>query len=211
MSASQRSVFATAAARWSQIIVGDVPDVTTSQGPVDDLLIDASAPAIDGPGGTLGQAGPREIRSGSSLPAYGITQFDSADIAALDAAGRLVDVILHEMGHVIGIGTIWNLKGLLSGAGGATHGSPVPVRRPSTTRSSAPRLRRCQWRTPAVLALATATGASRSSATKAYPTYTCVLIRSRMAVVRTRMPRIQVQRRTECTQIRRHDSCRDAE
>ena len=100
-------------------IVGDLPDVMTSQGLVDDVLIDASAPAIDGPGGILGQASTREIRSGSFLPAYGVMRFDSADLVVLEASGQLLSVILHEMGHVIGIGTIWSLKGLLSGAGGS--------------------------------------------------------------------------------------------
>jgi hypothetical protein len=43
--------------------------------------------------------------------------FDTADLAAMQADGTLVDVITHEMGHVIGIGTIWDNKGLLAGAG----------------------------------------------------------------------------------------------
>ena len=37
-------------------------------------------------------------------------QFDEADLVELENAGRLEDVILHEMGHVLGVGTIW--KGL---------------------------------------------------------------------------------------------------
>jgi hypothetical protein len=44
--------------------------------------------------------------------------FDTADLAAMQADGTLVDVITHEMGHVIGIGTIWENKGLLTGANG---------------------------------------------------------------------------------------------
>ena len=35
----------------------------------------------------------------------------------MEADGTLVDVITHEMGHVIGIGTIWEDKGLLAGVG----------------------------------------------------------------------------------------------
>ena len=114
---SQQAIFADAAARWSEIIVGDLPDFQTSIGVVDDVVIDAFAPAIDGPGGILGSAGPREVRPGSFLPAYGVMRFDAADVANLESSGRLVDVILHEMGHVIGIGTLWSLNGLLTGAG----------------------------------------------------------------------------------------------
>ena len=43
--------------------------------------------------------------------------FDSADLASLEASGNLVDVILHEMGHVLGIGTVWAGLGLVSGTG----------------------------------------------------------------------------------------------
>ena len=36
--------------------------------------------------------------------------FDTADLAQMAADGTLVDVITHEMGHVIGIGTIWDRR-----------------------------------------------------------------------------------------------------
>lgn len=119
LTASQRAVFADAANRWAEIIIADIPDVfVTGLGLVDDVVINASAPIIDGVGGTLGQAGPTQIRSGSFLPATGVMQFDSADLANLEASGQLEDVVLHEMGHVLGIGTIWNFfPDLLTGAG----------------------------------------------------------------------------------------------
>jgi hypothetical protein len=75
--------------------------------------------SIDGPGRILGQAGPTLVRSGSMLPARGRMQFDAADLAALEFNGPLVDVILHEMGHVLGIGTLWSALNLVQGAGTA--------------------------------------------------------------------------------------------
>jgi subtilisin-like proprotein convertase family protein len=115
---AQQAVFTEAAARWSQIILGDIPDVTVpGEGLVDDLVIEARAPAIDGPGGVLGQAGPTVLRTVSSLPAYGLMSFDSADVAQLMSTGQFQDVILHEMGHVLGIGTIWDNLELIAGAG----------------------------------------------------------------------------------------------
>ncbi|QDT44366.1 putative outer membrane protein pmp20 precursor [Gimesia alba] len=118
LTASQQAIFQQAADRWSEIITGDVPDVIVAGiGLVDDLRIEATAPAIDGVGGILGQAGPRTVRTGSFIPATGIMQFDSADLANLEANGQLIDVILHEMGHVIGIGTIWDSLGLLLNGG----------------------------------------------------------------------------------------------
>ncbi len=44
-------------------------------------------------------------------------RFDVADLDALEQAGFLDEVIVHEMGHVLGIGTIWSTLDLLQGAG----------------------------------------------------------------------------------------------
>lgn len=113
MTPGQIAVFQQAAQRWAQAIIGDLPDV----GAIDDVLIDGSIVAIDGVGGILGQAGPTAVRGGTFLPYTGVMQFDSADVAALEAAGQFDEVILHEMGHVLGFGTIWSLQGLLTGSG----------------------------------------------------------------------------------------------
>ena len=114
-----QAAFTQAAARWSQIITGDIPDFNSSQyGLIDDLLIDASIVAIDGSGGILGQAGPDLLRpSPSRLPAHGEMEFNSADVATMFASGTWTNVILHEIGHILGIGTIWSLLGLKNGAG----------------------------------------------------------------------------------------------
>ncbi len=120
LTASQEAIFADAADRWAEIITGDIPDVITDIGLVDDVAIDASGVFIDGAGGILGQAGPTWLRSGSYLPARGVMQFDSADLSAMESNGTLLHVILHEMGHVLGLGTIWDDLGLVVGLGGTS-------------------------------------------------------------------------------------------
>jgi Leishmanolysin/Bacterial pre-peptidase C-terminal domain len=117
LTASQQTIFAQAANRWSQVITGDLPNATRNGVVIDDLLIRASAANIDGAGGVLGQAGPENFRNGSFIPYYGSMEFDTADLASMERDGSLYSVILHEMGHVLGIGTIWDLTGLLQGAG----------------------------------------------------------------------------------------------
>ncbi|HET7234465.1 MAG TPA: leishmanolysin-related zinc metalloendopeptidase [Longimicrobium sp.] len=125
MTASQRQTFETAAARWAQLITGDIPDVPVNldanacsdETPslnlnVDDLVIFASVPDIDGPGAILGQAGWCLRRSGG-LPLVGVMEFDAADVATLETREQFGSVILHEMGHVLGIGTLWGSFGLL--------------------------------------------------------------------------------------------------
>jgi hypothetical protein len=44
-------------------------------------------------------------------------RFDSDDIASLAATGRLPAVVLHEMLHVVGVGTLWRSQDRLFGGG----------------------------------------------------------------------------------------------
>lgn len=110
--------FQQAEALWELVITGDLPN----QGNVDDLQIDASIVAIDGSGGILGQAGPTGLR-GNNIPYLGIMEFDSADIANMHANGTLAGVIVHEMGHVLGLGTVWDLMGLRTDTASSTFAS----------------------------------------------------------------------------------------
>jgi hypothetical protein len=109
------SYFTAAAARWSQIITVDIADATYNGQFVDDLVIDASVNFIDGANGILGRAGPDYVRLPSYLPIHGHMEFDSTDLVTMVNQGILDEVILHEMAHVLGVGSIWTNKGLLIG------------------------------------------------------------------------------------------------
>jgi hypothetical protein len=125
MRADFAAVFQAAADRWAEVITAGQPDepFTLSNvlvpwappfsGAVDDVLIDATAGDIDGVGGTLGQATPLAFRN-DGTPYYGIMQFDEADLDRLEQRGRLYDTIVHEMGHVLGMGLNWALRGYLT-------------------------------------------------------------------------------------------------
>ncbi|TAI46834.1 leishmanolysin-related zinc metalloendopeptidase [Flagellimonas allohymeniacidonis] len=117
---NQEMVFDDASARWAEIITGSLPRVQLANGEiVENVRIDAQGTSIDGASGILGQAGPTQLRSGSLLPATGLMRFDTADLARLEAENSLKDVIIHEMGHVLGFGTLWSqeLLNLISGEG----------------------------------------------------------------------------------------------
>ena len=122
LNTAQKNAFKAAADRWASVIVGDLPSVRVDGEIVDDLLILAQGAEIDGPGGVLGQAGPTHIRPASAgkskfLPVKGIMTFDTADLKTMQKDGTLKDVITHEMGHVIGVGSIWSRRGVLKSAG----------------------------------------------------------------------------------------------
>jgi hypothetical protein len=120
-SAAVQAAMNAAAARWQQLIyrpIGSI-SVVTNAGDcgagtpainqiVSNLLILAQFDSIDGPGNVLGQAGPCLIRSSNDLTAVGVMEFDTADVAGMSANGTLNLVMLHEMGHVIGFGTLWD-------------------------------------------------------------------------------------------------------
>ena len=119
---NQKNAFTAAADRWTRIIVGDLPSVQLNGEVIDDVVIEAQGRNIDGPGSILGQAGPTHVRPPNAgafafLPVKGVMAFDTADLASMEQQGTLRDVIAHEMGHVLGIGTIWETKNLLQGAG----------------------------------------------------------------------------------------------
>jgi hypothetical protein len=109
--------------QFSNVALGDPAQPATNCGVtgvtlnelVRDVIIFAQIKPIDGPGKILGSAGPCLVRSTSRLTIIGVMQFDSDDLAALavpvgTGPTRLEQVILHEMSHVVGFGTLWSEK-----------------------------------------------------------------------------------------------------
>ena len=78
---------------------------------IDGVVIFANVANIDGPGGTLGRAGPCGVANNFAI--LGTMKFDSSDIDTLAGAGNFEAVVRHEMGHVLGLGTLWSLFGLI--------------------------------------------------------------------------------------------------
>lgn len=119
--AGQRAAFDAAVARWTQLILTGGPpypikpeEVIGScgsvSGTIDGVVVVAQLTPIDGLNGILGAAGPCIVRDEGFLPVTGVMRFDTADLANLEANGTLNHVILHEMAHVLGFGTMWNFS-----------------------------------------------------------------------------------------------------
>lgn len=71
------------------------------------LSITATLEYVDGSGGILGFAGPTGTHYSCPGISYrGVMTFDSADVDTMEARGSFEGVILHEMGHVIGVGYV---------------------------------------------------------------------------------------------------------
>ena len=140
MSTNQRTAFLNASAKWSAAVTGDLP--AAAVGPidsigtvcpasselnmnVDDIVIFATVQPIDGVNGILGQTGICEIRNTGFLPYVAFMKFDDADLDALDTQGTLGLVVLHEMGHALGIGSLWSLLHLTNSPS-SQSASPPP-------------------------------------------------------------------------------------
>ena len=109
--ASEAAAFSAAEATWESIITGyQIDDINNII-----VNIDVNLAAIDGLGNILGSAGPSTAKlnaAGTAVTStYLYTQsgsmtFDTADTSALGLTFNAV--VLHEMGHVLGIGTLWS-------------------------------------------------------------------------------------------------------
>ncbi|NIP57464.1 MAG: hypothetical protein GWN39_02575, partial [Thermoplasmata archaeon] len=122
--------------RWEEVITGDLAGVTIAAGQfssavcggfglvvngtsIDDILILVNIAPIDGAGSILGQAGPcvRRDEAGDYLPVAGFLTLDEDDLAPMVGTDALTDLIVHEIGHILGFGTVWELKSLVEGTG----------------------------------------------------------------------------------------------
>ncbi len=107
-------LFIAAADYLSSIIEADMADVTYEGQLIDDIVIQASITDIDGSGGVLGQAGPTVVRTADYTPIKGIMEFDVADAQDFYDIGEFDAIILHEMMHVLGFGTLWDYNNLIT-------------------------------------------------------------------------------------------------
>ncbi|MYA23120.1 MAG: hypothetical protein F4Z30_10205 [Gemmatimonadetes bacterium] len=140
----EKILFLQAADLWEEVIVGDIPDITLPEwwssdsdltpdnSSIDDLHISIHHidyhPSIAGASG-----GPLFLREGSSLPATGAIWyesdelrehykqnehfFESAFLAQNARENQIRQMALHEIGHVLGFGTIPNWHKLLADIG----------------------------------------------------------------------------------------------
>jgi hypothetical protein len=118
--AADKKLFQVAANRWQSVIRTGHADVDSStlgappagcQYPatIDDLYLCATYDHFgsDGPGKFIGFALPVYWHVPSYLPVAGFMSLDSADVSMLRSKGLFTRTVLHELGHVLGIGTQW--------------------------------------------------------------------------------------------------------
>ena len=126
---TEKMLIELAAARWEAIITGDLPDVSFRSSPVDQVspLLKARVQVNDWvddirifvrvtdlPGNTGGSAWPTWTRRGSHLPIIAELAIDPDELdEELVMGGGFYKLVLHEIGHCLGFGTLWDDLDLL--------------------------------------------------------------------------------------------------
>ncbi len=128
---TQQEMIRAAADRWEQLVVGDIPDNSDASevtrngclavispdgatiapelqgvGVFDDLLVYVYL--FDEDSSTLARAGP--CTWSGRLPNYGSMMVNQRRLDFMTSSQSLEHVAIHELGHVLGIGTIWRAR-----------------------------------------------------------------------------------------------------
>ncbi len=136
----QDNAIRAAAEKWESVVQQGLDNIDMSVNPVaagrcgegspaindvvDDVRMFVAIDSIDGPGRVLGRAAPcvwrqslwvfnndSTIVSGGAIA--GFMEFDEDDLLRLSSQGTLTATVTHEMGHVLGFGTLWDVVDLI--------------------------------------------------------------------------------------------------
>ncbi len=114
-----------AVTRWQKIINGSLPapetvsrkrllekcniHINETEMVIDDIVIFIRTKEIDGPWGTVGSAS-WCVLDNNNMPRVGFIIIDSDDIDRYARLRLMEALMVHEIGHSLGIGTIWEIK-----------------------------------------------------------------------------------------------------
>lgn len=119
----EQAVFTRATARWSEVIAKSYSSSIQLESSVycgmyfgrlavTDLVIVVRTGRMDGVGGALG-SGTICAQDELGRPRLGYVAFDNDDMKAMMATDAFYYLVLHEIGHVLGLGSKWSASGLV--------------------------------------------------------------------------------------------------
>jgi hypothetical protein len=141
---AQQAAFDAAAARWRDLVLSGAPAYRVVQSDIDPSgdcpsmlgeLVDGTVLHVRiqnlGNANILGATGLCVIRDEGFLPVQAIMYLNTTALTTLETNGLLTPVILHEMAHALGFGTLWSISITGLGSiqliqGGGTCSTPAP-------------------------------------------------------------------------------------
>ncbi len=117
---SQAAILADAEFFWEYYITGYQTGIS-----VDALTIEVGAYDLDGLYGTLAETSIAAVSAQDSftLPEAAFIDFDLADLDWLEVTDELFGVLVHEIAHAMGFGSLWIENGVYEAASGAYLGA----------------------------------------------------------------------------------------
>lgn len=125
---------------WQNIIIGDLESVSTASwmeddcarsfpSIIDDMHICGKDVIMDGVSGILGSASVQYIRVSDGTVISGNMEFDTEDVQDMINRGTWEAVIGHEIGHILGLGSLWGQNNLVvpDGSGGFSYIGPNAI------------------------------------------------------------------------------------
>ncbi|MCY3017092.1 MAG: hypothetical protein NT171_20675 [Planctomycetota bacterium] len=105
-----------AADKWQSVITGDLASVVVDGEYIDDFKLVVKEQQVDGLYGALAYAGPTRTNSNGQtvIQKRGSSNTSFGGTAVVDIADRnneqIKDIMVHELGHALGIGPFWKLE-----------------------------------------------------------------------------------------------------
>ena len=142
LSSARKNLMAQAARRWKQVIVGDLVDINYRRNPynawddflqariqvsdtVDDVRVFVRVRPITSQtttgNPTTGTGFTFQIRASDSLPILSAVLLNSNLLDEVEDEGLLEKLMLHELGHCLGVGISWDHFGLLYNSSRQNH------------------------------------------------------------------------------------------
>ena len=108
-------IFSRAAERWSRVIADTQPPANVDGEVIKGLRVVVQVGDFGFEDGIYAESRTRQRREHNAIPVLGEMKLDRQSLEELAPKGMILDVVSHEIGHLLGFGGRWNSLNLIEG------------------------------------------------------------------------------------------------